>query len=402
VSTGSGPTALDGLRVLEIGDLVGASYATKMMADLGADVVKIERPGIGDGSRRRGPFPGGVAHPEKSGLFLYLNTNKRGITLDLRSARGREVLDRLVADADLLVHEVHPTEMAACGLDWDRLSAINPKLVMTSIAPFGLRGPHARYRGSDVVTWSAGGVAQLNGDPQHPELPPLKAFGDQSGFQAGLNAAIPSLAALFARVTTGVGEHVEVSAQEAVAAILELTFEFWPYCGLVASRLGAKPIQPLCFMECRDGWIFICCVEEHQWKAFVEIMGRPEWAEMELFENRIARGANFDALQVFLQEWCSTQSVQELYEAAQQRRVPFAPVSTMGDLVASPHLNARGFFATVEHPVAGAVTMPGAPFRMSATPWTLRRPAPCLGQHNDEVLRPLGIDVAALVAEGVA
>ncbi len=393
--------ALDGLRVLEIGDLVGASYATKMLADLGADVVKIERPGSGDRSRQRGPFPGGTPHPEKSGLFLYLNTNKRGVTLDLTAPRGHEILDRLVRDVDLLVHEVHPTEMAAHGLDWDRLSAINPQLVMTSIAPFGLRGPHAAYRGSDVVTWSAGGIAQLNGDPQHPELPPLKAFGDQSGFQAGLNAAIPSLAALFARIGSGHGEHVEVSTQESVAAILELTFEFWPYCGLVASRLGAKPIQPLCFMECRDGWIFICCVEEHQWRAFVEIMGTPEWAEMELFENRIARGANFDALQVFLQEWCATQSVQELYDAAQARRVPFAPVSTMGDLIASPHLQARGFFVTVDHPVAGAVTMPGAPYRMSVTPWTLRRPAPCLGQHNAEVFGAHGLDAAALAAEGV-
>jgi benzylsuccinate CoA-transferase BbsE subunit len=123
---------------------------------------------------------------------------------------------------------------------------------------------------------------------------------------------------------------------------------------------------------------------------------------MEIFENRLARGANFDALQALLQEWCSEQSVDELYQAAQQRRVPFAPVSTMGDLLASPHLKARGFFATVDHPVAGSVTMPGAPYRMRATPWELRRPAPTLGQHTDEILAPLGIDVAALKAEGAA
>jgi crotonobetainyl-CoA:carnitine CoA-transferase CaiB-like acyl-CoA transferase len=396
------PDALAHLRVLEIGDLVGAAYATKLLADLGADVVKIEPPGRGDLARQRGPFAGGTPHPERSGLFLYLNANKRGITLDLTRPRGREALERLVAGADLLVHNVHPTAMAAHGLDWARLGAVNPRLVMTSIAPFGLRGPHAAYRGPDLVTWNAGGVAALNGAPGHPELPPLKTFGDQSGYQAALNAAIGSLAALFARTSTGRGEHVEVSAQESVAAILELTFEFFPYCGLVASRLGAKPIQPLCFMECRDGWIFICCVEEHQWRQFVEIMGSPEWAGLEIFENRLARGANFDALQVFLQEWCREQSVQELYEAAQRRRVPLAPVSTMGDLVASPHLKARGFFVTVDHPVAGSVTMPGAPYRMSATPWRLRSPAPTLGQHTAEVLGEVGLDAAALVREGVA
>jgi crotonobetainyl-CoA:carnitine CoA-transferase CaiB-like acyl-CoA transferase len=384
------PGPLEHLRVVEVGELVGAPYATKLLADLGAEVVKIEPPG-GDPARRRGPFAGGDPHPEKSGLFLYLNTNKRSVMLDLRCAEGRAALERLAATADLLVHNVHPTEMAACGLDWAHLSALNPGLVMASIAPFGLHGPHATWRGPDVVTWSAGGVAALNGLPGHPELPPLKAFGDQSGFQAGLNAAVAALGALFARLGTGRGQHVEVSTQECVAAILELTFEYWPYCGLVASRLGAKPIQPLCFMECRDGWIFLCCVEEHQWRQFVEIMGNPEWAEMELFATRLARGANFDALQVFLQEWCREQSVQALYEAAQQRRVPFAPVSTMGDLVDSPHLRARGFFATVVHPVAGPVTMPGAPYRLSATPWAIRRPAPGLGQHTAEVLGEIGL-----------
>ena len=368
--------ALDGVRVVEVGSLVGAAYATKMLADLGADVVKVEPPDGGDAARHRGPFPGGVPHPERSGLFLYLNTNKRGVALDLRRPQGREAFDRLVAGADLLVHDVHPTEMAAHGLSWDRLHALNPGLVMTSIAPFGVTGPRAHWRATDLVLWCAGGIATLNGDPAHPELPPLRSFGQQAGFQAGLNAAIPSLAALFARASGGDGEHIEVSVQESLAAILELTFGFWPYCGLVASRLGAKPIQPLCFMECRDGWIFLCCVEEHQWRQFVEIMGDPDWASLELFDNRLARGANFDALQVFLQEWCSEQSVQDLYEAAQQRRVPFAPVSTMGDLLDSPHLRARGFFATIEHPQAGAVTIPGAPYRLSATPWTLRRPAP--------------------------
>jgi crotonobetainyl-CoA:carnitine CoA-transferase CaiB-like acyl-CoA transferase len=396
------PRALEGLRVLEVGEGVGAAYAAKLLADLGADVVKIESPGAGDAARRRGPFPHDTPHPERSGLFLYLNANKRGITLDPTRPAGRAAFDRLVDGADLLVHNVHPTAMAAHGLEWERLSSRNPRLVMTSITPFGLTGPHAHYRATDLVLWNAGGIAVLNGDPQHPELPPLKAFGDQAGFQAGLNAAIPSLAALFARETTGKGDHIEVSTQEALAAILELTLEFFPYCGLIASRLGAKPIQPLCFMPCRDGWIFLCCVEEHQWKKFVEIMGNPEWAEMDLFENRLARGANFDALQALLQEWCSEQSVDDLYRKAQERRVPFAPVSTMGDLLASPHLKARGFFATLDHPVAGSVTMPGAPFRMQATPWELRRPAPTLGQHNDEVLAPLGIDVATLTAEGPA
>jgi crotonobetainyl-CoA:carnitine CoA-transferase CaiB-like acyl-CoA transferase len=398
--------ALAGIRVLEVGDLVSAAYATKLLADLGADVVKIEPPGRGDASRRRGPYPGNEPHPERSGLFLYLNANKRGITLDLEQPRGRDALDALVRGTDLLVHNVHPSEVAAHGLEYQRLARVNPALVMASIAPFGADGPLAHYRATDLVSWSAGGVATLNGDPARPDLPPLKAFGSQAAFQAGLNAAIASLAALFARLQTpegqNAGEHIDVSTQECVASILELTYEYLPYCGLVASRLGAKPIQPLCFMECRDGWIFICCVEEHQWRTLVELMGNPEWAQMDLFEDRLARGKNFDALQIFLQEWCSTQSVYELYELGQSRRVPLAPVSTMGDLLGSSHLKARGFFAVIDHPEAGVVTMPGAPYQLGVTPWTLRSPAPTLGQHTAEVLAAAGLDAAALAREGVA
>src|SRR5256885_20535 len=235
------PAALDQLQVLEVGSGVAAAYGAKLLADLGAQVIKVEPPGGGDATRARGPFPGDVPHPEKSGLFLYLNANKRGITLDLTRPRGREVLERLAARADLLVHDVHPSEMAGRGLDYERLAAACPGLVMTSIAPFGLSGPHAGYRGPDVVTWSAGGIAALNGEPARPDLPPLKAFGDQSGFQAGLNAAIGSLGAPLARPATGRGEHVEGSTQEGLAAIPQLTLEVWPYCGLLAPPRPARP-----------------------------------------------------------------------------------------------------------------------------------------------------------------
>src|SRR5262245_60514777 len=133
--------ALEGFRIVECGEMVAASYAAKLMADMGAEVIKIEPPGGGDTARQRGPFPGKIPHPEKSGLFLYLNTNKRGITLNLESPRGHEILHRLLTQTDLLIHNVHPTRMPACGLNYDRLATINPKLVMTSITPFGLSGP---------------------------------------------------------------------------------------------------------------------------------------------------------------------------------------------------------------------------------------------------------------------
>lgn len=392
-----GPLA--GLRVLEVGGLVSAAYAAKLLADLGADVVKIESP-RGDPARRRGPFPGGIEDPNASGLFLYLNTNKRGVVLDLERPAAQGALMALARSADVLVHNVHPTRAAALGLAYERLAEANDRLVMVSIAPYGPVGPRAGWRATDLVSWCAGGLAALNGDRTRPDLPPLKAFGHQASYQAGLNAAVAALGSLFGRRRTGHGDHITVSVQECVLNLLELTFEYFPYCGLVASRLGAKPIQPLCFVECRDGWIFLCCVEEHQWRGLVDLMGRPEWADLEIFATRLDRGKNFDALQLFLQDWCREQRVLDLYEAAQARRIPLAPASTMGDLLASPHLRARGFFAELTHPTAGRVPVPGAPYRLSATPWQLRRPAPVLGEHTVEALTTAEIDVEALRREG--
>ncbi len=398
----TGPLA--GVRVIEAGEMVAAPYAAKLMADLGADVIKIERPQIGDRSRSRGPFPGGAAHPDKSGLFIYLNTNKRGITLDLESARGSKIFDRMIARADLLIHSCAPSEMGRIGLDFARIAAINPKLVMTSIAPFGLSGPHRDWRAEDITLWSAGGACYLNGARNHPELPPLKAYGYQAGYQGGAHAAAAAMGALFGVARGGAGQHVEISIQESVVAIIEMANTFWPYMRVVATRYGPKPVQPLDSVECKDGWIFLCCVEEHQWRQFVELMGNPEWAAEEIFNERFKRGQNWDALRPLVAEWVGQQTVQDLYQKAQARRVPFAPISSLGDLVNSEHLRARGFFVDVTHPVAGRFKYPGAPYQLSRTQWEIRRSAPLLGQHNQEVFAELGLmgeDLAALARDGV-
>ncbi len=378
--------ALSDLKIIEVGEMVSAPYCSKLLADMGADVIKIERPRIGDRARTRGPFPGDQAHPEKSGLFLYLNANKKGITLDIAQPEGMGLLDKLLATADILIHNVTPPEMDRVGLTYDHVRRVNPDLVMTSIVPFGLSGPNRNWRAEDLTIWSAGGVCVLNGGgPEHADLPPLKTFGQQAGFQGGVHAAVPTLAAAFARLNGEAGQHIEVSVQEAITSQLEMTFEYWPYMKMIATRLGQKPIQPVETMQCKDGYIYLCCIEEHQWRGFVEIMGNPEWASEEIFSNRLVRAQNWDALKVFLEEFVSQQTVLDLYRKAQAKRVPFAPVSTMGDLLNSEHLKARGFFVEIAHPVAGTWKYPGAPLKYHRTPWELRMPAPTLGQHNSEV-----------------
>jgi len=378
--------ALSGFKIIELGEMVSAPYAAKLMADMGAEVIKIERPAAGDHARLRGPFPGGTAHPEKSGLYLYLNTNKLGVTLDVSRPEGFELLERLAAEADVLIHNVAPSDMNRIGLTFERLRKVNQRLVMTSISPWGQSGPKREWRAEDLTLWSASGICYINGGgSQHPEMPPLKAFGQQSGFQGGVHAAVATMGAVFAQMRDGEGQHVDVSIYESLAAQMELFFEFWPYMNMVASRLGQKPIQPLEVMECRDGYIFVCCVEEHQWRNFVELMGNPEWAAEDIFADRLKRGLNWDALKIFLEDWLKDQSALDLYKKAQARRIPFAPVSTMGDLLSSDHLKKRGFFVEIAHPVAGTHKYPGAPLKYGRTPWEIRRPAPTLGQHNEEI-----------------
>ncbi|MGB6090277.1 MAG: CoA transferase, partial [Candidatus Binataceae bacterium] len=191
--------ALSDLKIVEVGELVSAPYCSKMLADMGAEVIKLERPGAGDRARTRGPFPKDEAHPEKSGLFLYLNTNKKGITLDIAKPEGMRILEQLAAGADVLIHNIAPPEMDRVGLTWDRMRRVNPNLVMTSIVPFGLSGPYRNFRAEDLTVWAAGGVCVLNGGgPEHADLPPLKTFGSQAGYQGGAHAAAATMGAVFA------------------------------------------------------------------------------------------------------------------------------------------------------------------------------------------------------------
>jgi crotonobetainyl-CoA:carnitine CoA-transferase CaiB-like acyl-CoA transferase len=392
--------ALSSLKIIEIGEQVSAPYASKLMADMGAEVIKIERPLAGDRARTRGPFPGGTPHQEKSGLFLYLNANKYGVTLDIARPEGMELLEKLAAQADVLMHNVAPPDLDRIGLNFERIRKVNPRIVMTSITPYGMDGPYRNWRAEDLTLWSAGGVCVVNGGgAEHPEMPPLKTFGQQAGFQGAVHGAVATMGAVFAQLRDGEGQHVDVSVQESIAAQLELFFEYWPYMGLIASRLGRKPIQPVESLQAKDGWIYVCCIEEHQWRAFVEVMGDPQWANEEIFADRAKRGENWEALKIFLDEYVSQQTVLDLYRKVQAKRVPFAPVSTMGDLLNSEHLKARGFFVEIAHPLAGTQTYPGAPLKYSATPWEIRMPAPTLGQHNEEIFgKRLGLG-AARVAE---
>lgn len=382
---------LTGMKVVECGNLVSAPYLGKLLADLGAEVIKVEEP-AGDLARTRGPFPGDTPHAEKSGLFLYLNANKLSVTLNLRTPRGHALLQSLCAQADLVIHNYHPSEMAEVGLDFNKLHYANPGLIMTTISYFGLTGPYRDYNAYEITGTNAGGWAFISpGASDYPELPPLKSFGHQADFQGGVHAAVATLGAYYHKLLTGEGQHVDVSVQECIAAILEMNFMHWTYANKETSRLGRRSIYPWCMLDCKDGKVFVVNVEEDQWQRMVELMDNPEWASLEIFKDRVTRGQNYDALFPFLQEWAAEWTVNDLYRAGQERRICFAPVNTMADLFASEHLKAREFFVQISHQIAGTLTYPGAPFKPSEGGYAIHRPAPLLGQHNDEVYAKIGL-----------
>jgi crotonobetainyl-CoA:carnitine CoA-transferase CaiB-like acyl-CoA transferase len=379
-----GPLA--GFRILDLTQVVSGPFCSMLLGDLGADVIKVEPP-EGDLLRRRGPFPGDEPNPEASGIFLYLNANKRGVTLDLRRSEDRAAFGALLHGADVLIHNVAPNRRAELGLASADLTRTYPALVVTAISRFGDRGPHSNYNAHELTVANASGWAFLSpGASPHPELPPLKAFGSQHEMQGGLHASMTTMAALLSKRKTGKGQAIEVSEQECVAAMLEMNFMHWTYSGRETSRCGNRLLGPWFILDCADGQCFLVCVEEHQWQALVEFMGNPEWAKEEIFKDRLARGANMDALYALMSEWASTWKVQDLFREGQKRRIPFAAVNRMGEIYGDEHLKSRGFFVDMNHPVAGSYRIPSVPFHSKAGNYTLRRPAPRLGEHNGELL----------------
>ncbi|MBV8452606.1 MAG: CoA transferase [Deltaproteobacteria bacterium] len=400
------PSPFKAIKIVECGQGISAAFGAKLLADLGADVIKVEPP-EGDLTRRRGPFPQrsevpskGV-DPEESGLFIYLNTNKRGIVIDLKRAEGRQLLSSLLDRADVLIHNAPPSERDAAGLDSAVLRTRHPRLIIAAISIFGESGRYANYKGYELTASNASGWSFLSpGASPYPDLPPLKCFGSQCDFQGGVHAAITILAAYFHRLKSGdAGQSIEVSEQEAVAAMLEMNLLHYTYAGRETSRLGNRALGPWFIADCADGQIFVLAVEEDQWKRLVELMGNPEWAADELFKDRLSRAQNMDALKALMTEWLAGWKVQDLYRAAQEHRIPFAPINTMRSLYESEHLRQRNFFVEVDQGGVGKLRLPGMPSQYGNSHWAIRRPAPRLGEHNEQIFcGELGLTTERLAA----
>jgi benzylsuccinate CoA-transferase BbsE subunit len=377
------PAALSDLRVLDLTDLKGALCA-KLLGDMGADVIKIEPPG-GDAMRAIGPFLDGKPHRDRSLLFWFYNTSKRGITLDLHKPAGREIFTQLAARADVVIESFAPGVLANLGLGYEDLKRANPHLVLTSISPFGQTGPCRDYQSSDTVAEALGGMIYTNGAPDEP---PLRALGLQAYHSASFFAAIGTMSALWVRDTIGEGQWVDVSIQEATVAAVEHVAPFYHQGAGVQNRQGSLHWSRYFRVgRCRDGYVLHCTLGD--WTSLVEWikgdekaqdLGEPQW------EDQIYRREHAEHLFDVLDEWATDYSVAELMEGAQLRRIPYAMVRPVEALVDDPQLNARGFFSSVSHPeLDRTFHYPGGPFFFTTTPWRISRRPPLLGEHNHEI-----------------
>jgi len=397
--------ALSDIKVLDLTWHVAGPYCTKLLADYGADVIKVEQPGTGDPTRLWGPFPGDSPDREKSALFLHLNTNKRGITLNLKSAAGQSIVKELVGGVDILVESFQPGVMARLGLDYETLAAINPRLVMVSISNFGQTGPYRDFKATDMVEYALGGAMYSTGIP---EREPLKLYNNVIQYQAGACAAVATMIALYGSDIRGSGEHVDISIMETQAGGIDRTPTMritYQYTGDVNQRLPVGWAFASGVFPCKDGYIDIMGGNIF-FPKMVQMLGMPELLEHPRFSNFIeqAKPEVAEEFLTILLPWLQERTKREIWEEAQNVQMLSAPIYTPEDLLKDTHYNERGFWVEIDHPAAGRVNYPGAPFKMMETPWQIRRPAPLLGQHNEEVLGKLGYteeDLAKLRQQGV-
>lgn len=361
--TPAGRSGLEGIRLVEIAGSVAVAYMAKLFADLGAEVTRVE--GASDLVRDR---------PHE--VHRWLNTNKRSVTGDARP---------FVETADIVVHGVGPDQLREQGLEYGVLAEHHPSLVVCSLTPFGLTGPYADYAGEEIniIHGSSWGFLSPAAATRE-DLPPLKAAGHHAMINVATVAATTALAAFDRAERTGQGEHIDFSMLAAAAKMTEGAPATASFLESDASRLGVKTVVPWGIFPCADGLMQIICVEQAQWEALVTLMGEPEWAQLEVFATNLDRQDNADLLVLYLREWTETQKVDDLYRAAQKARIPATPVSTMEQLDHNSQFEARGFFA--ESP--DGTRLPGSGFQVDHDWWRLRRPAPSLGEHDEQEQAP--------------
>jgi crotonobetainyl-CoA:carnitine CoA-transferase CaiB-like acyl-CoA transferase len=379
--------ALDAVTVVEHGDGVPVRYCGRLLHQLGARVIRVEDPEAGRPVKDTGGSSRSFDERVPAALTAYLDAGKESVCLNLGSKTGREILGKLCAKADVLLLAARRGEITALGVPIEGEALRQAARVVVSLTPWGSEAPRAMDSATDLLLYHGGGLGSITPRfANNPEEPPLRMGYPIAEFVAGLNAAVSTLAGLEHLQLTGEGSLVEVSGQQAIAYAMGMYSAYPSYEGRAVSRVSRPELAPYHFLPCKDGWVMVICPEQHQWDSLVALMGHPAWAEGELFNSSRSRAEYWDAIEPQLMEWTATMTRDELYHAAQARRIPLAPVSTMDAVLASRQLAERGFLVDVD--VAGIpVAMPGMSFRSDPPLASPASRAPNRGEHTRAVLQ---------------
>jgi crotonobetainyl-CoA:carnitine CoA-transferase CaiB-like acyl-CoA transferase len=374
---------LDGVRVVDLSRVLAGPYATMLLADMGAEVIKVEEPGKGDDTRAWPAFVGG-----QSTYFMSVNRGKKSLTLDLKQEAGKTVLRKLLAGADVLLENFRPGTLARLGFGWDAVHALNPRLVYASISGFGESGPEAGRPGYDLIIQGESGVMDLTG---FPDGPPVKVGNSIADLAAGTMAAHGIVLALLARERTGAGQKVEIAMLEVMASLLTYQGQAYLATGVSPRRKGNQhpSIVPYEVFQAADGYLTVGVANNSLWGRFCQAIDAPELATDPRFDTEARRVEHREVLVPLLGRIVATRPAAEWLARLERAGVPAGKIKSVGEALESEHLKARGAIVAVSHPAAGRMRMVGPPVRLSATPAEVTGPAPLLGEHTDEILMKL-------------
>ncbi|MEL7566595.1 MAG: CoA transferase [Dehalobacterium sp.] len=374
---------LKGIRVLDLTRVLAGPFCTLQLADMGAEVIKIERPEYGDDTHFFGPFKNG-----ESGYFIMLNRGKKGITLDFKKPKAVEIFKKMVEHADVVVENFKPGVMNKLGIGYEELKKINPRIIYAAISGFGQYGPYWERPGYDIVAQAMGGLMSITGFPDNPPTRVGSSVGDLS---AGIYGALAIMMALYAREKTGKGQLVDIALMDAIFSFCETNVVRYTIGNIIPKRVGSRhPLSaPFDIYQAKDGYVVIAVANEPLMEKLFDLMGKPELHLDPRFETDAKRSEHDQELKEIIETWLSQYTVGQAVEIMLTHAIPSSPVLTIPQVCADPHINAREMLVEIDHPIAGRVKIPGTPMKLAETPAHVTGTAPTLGQHNEEILTEL-------------
>ena len=375
---------LEGIRVLDLTKVLAGPFCTMILADLGAEVIKIEKPGVGDDARYFTPFIKG-----QSAYFININRGKKSIVINLKNPKGKELFLKLVEKADVVVENFKPGTMEKLGLGYDVLKKVNPRIIYASISGFGQYGPYRDRLAYDLIAQAMGGIMSITG---WPETPPTRVGTAIADILAGLYCCIAILAALRAREVTGEGQRIDVAMVDSVMAACEAYNEMWLVEKKIPTRIGNRYefVYPYDSFKAKDGWVVIGVGNDDMWRRFCNAIGKPELIYHEKFNTNKKRIENYREVKQIVEEWTSKRTVKEIVEILLKNKIPCAPIYSIKDVCEDEHIaKVREMVVEIDQPGVGRVKIVGSPIKITPSTCKVRGPAPLLGQHTREVLKEI-------------